>query len=102
MGGPTPLARSVQIDGVRNASDADVAARFHPLVAAAVARLPSGDQVFHGLPFQLGSASSAERWILIDRPVTIDLPPAATASHLIVALLVDTWRDDEGNRPPGL
>src|SRR3954469_16810725 len=102
MGGPTPLARSVQIDGLRNATDADVVARFHPLVAAAVARLPRGDAVFHGLPFHLGSLAQPERWVLLDGPLTVDLDAAGEGSHLVVAHLADTWRDDQGNRPPGL
>src|SRR5436853_1557839 len=76
MGRATPLARPIDLDGARKATQADVAARFHPLVAAGVSRLPSGNAVFHGLPFQLGSSSGSERWILVDAPVTIDLRSA--------------------------
>src|SRR5690242_16038266 len=102
MGGPSPLATPVGIDAARNATDADVIARFHPRAAAGIRRLPSGDQVFHGLPFQLAAGTASRRWILVREALTIDLPVAEPATHLVVAHLVDTWRDDDGERPAGL
>ncbi|HYX12080.1 MAG TPA: hypothetical protein VE817_08865, partial [Candidatus Acidoferrum sp.] len=98
----SPLARTVDLDPARNATQADVAARFHPEYGPALGRLPAGQRVFHGLPFDLGPQADASRWILVDRPTTIELPPAGLASHVIVAHLCDTWRDDAGTRPAGL
>src|SRR5438045_2869539 len=62
---PTPLARTVDLDRLRNATEDRAAARFHPSYAASLARLPAGRQVFHGLPFDLGPAIDAARWILL-------------------------------------
>ena len=101
MGHPTPLARPVDLDAVRNATDRQVAARFHARYAAALPRLPAGRQVFHGLPFELGPGSGRRRWILADAPATIDLG-GGVVSHVVVAHLCDTWRDDPGVRPDGL
>jgi hypothetical protein len=102
MGRSTPLARPVDIEPARNATEARVAARFHPVYGAALPRLPAGRQVFHGLPFELGPGSAAPRWILVDAPITIDLAGGGPASHLVVAHLCDAWRDDAGVRPAGL
>ena len=102
MGRPSPLARSVDLDPFRNATDHQVAARFHVQYASALARLPAGRQVFHGLPFDLGPGPAARRWILVDGATTIDLTGGGTASHVVVAHLCDTWRDDAGARPHGL
>ncbi len=79
-----------------------MAERFQALLAAAVPRLPAGRQVLHGLPFALGPAAPAKRWIVLDRPQVIDLSGNGPASHLIVAHLCDVWRDDSGRRPAGL
>ncbi len=102
MGRSSPLARPVDLDPERNATERQVAARFHQAYAVAVSRLPDGRQVFHGLPFDLGPGSSGRRWILVDAPVTIELPGGEPASHVVVAHLCDTWRDDAGGRPEGL
>src|SRR6185295_15825144 len=101
MGRPSPLGRTVDLAAARNATEDQVAARFHPAYAPALGRLPAGRQVFHGLPFELGPAAAA-RWILLDRPATIDLGPPGRASHIVVAHLCDAWRDDAGRRPAGL
>ena len=98
---PSPLAKAIAIDPSRNATDDDVAGLFEASYRPALARLPSGRQVFHGLPFDLGGVGPL-RWILLDRQVSIDLTGAGTASHLVVAHFCDTWRDDRGVRPPGL
>ena len=105
MSRSTPLARTVDLDAVRNADDAFVAARLHPTYSPGIGRLPRGAGVFHGLPFDLGEGSgggSGQRWILVDAPLTIDLRGTGPASHLVVAHFCDTWRDDAGERPPGI
>lgn len=102
MARSSPLARPVDLGPVRNATSDQVAARFHPLCAAALPRLPSGSHVFHGLPFDLGPGPAEARWILLDAPTTIDLRGGGIASHVLVAHLCDTWRDDSGRRPTGL
>jgi hypothetical protein len=102
MGRSSPLGRAVDLAPARNATDDDVAAHFHPKIATAVCRLPTGRQVFHGLPFELGPAASGPRWILVDRPLAIDLAGGGPASHLVIAHLCDAWRDTRGRRPTGL
>lgn len=98
----TPLARTVDLDRARNATEAGLAARFHPDYGPALGRLPAGPQVLHGLPFDLGPDVDGGRWILVDRPTTIDLPSPGPTSHVVVAHLCDAWRDDAGTRPAGL
>ncbi|HEV7809177.1 MAG TPA: hypothetical protein VGO64_01150, partial [Candidatus Limnocylindrales bacterium] len=102
MGQPTPLARTLDLGPWRTASDRDVSRRLHPLYGPALARAPRGEQVFHGLPFDLGGEEAARRWILLDGPVTIPVAAAGRPSHLVVAHFSDTWRDDAGARPPGV
>ena len=98
----TPHARTVDIDPNRNAAHAGVAARFEPQYASALARLPSGRAVFHGLPFDLGPAAGGQRWILLGSSIEVDLAGDGPASHVVVAHLCDAWRDDAGRRPAGL
>ena len=106
-GSVTRLARTIDLSSAWNASDGDVAGRFHPLYEAALGRLPSGPSVFRGLPFGLGTAAAGRRWILVDDEVTIDLRAehgrgdGGRASHLVVAHFADSWRDASGERPPG-
>jgi hypothetical protein len=97
----SPFARPIAIDQSRNATDEDVARLFNDSYGPALGRLPSGRQVFHGLPFDLGDIGP-RRWVLLDEPVSIDLTGAGAASHFVVAHFCDTWRDDRGIRPPGL
>ncbi len=94
----SPRARPVDLDAVRTRTDTDIAARFDPSYGAALERLPAGRQVFHGLPFELGAAGAA-RWILVDQTIAIDLRGLGPASHVVVAHLCDSWRDDLGRRP---
>jgi hypothetical protein len=94
-------ARPVDLSAAWNASDADVAARFDPLYRTALGRLPSGDRVFRGVPFRLGEAAAERRWLLLGGPTTIDLRGHGRASHLVVAHFCDSWRDGDGDRPPG-
>ena len=69
----SPLASAVGIGSHRNASHERIAKRMQPQLAAGMARLPSGSQVFHGLPFDLGPGGTAPRWILLETGTTIDL-----------------------------
>jgi hypothetical protein len=92
----------VALDAAWNASDGDLAGRFHPLYRQAIERLPDGEQVFRGVPFSLGLRSRGRRWLLVDREVVIDLRGHGPASHLVVAHFADSWRDPEGARPPGV
>src|SRR5512146_2741266 len=48
---PSRAARTVDIDALRNLRAEDVEPRFHPGYGRALGRLPSGHQVFRGLPF---------------------------------------------------
>lgn len=108
-GSVTPLARPVDLSSSWNASDGDLAARFHPLYQQALDRLPQGESVFRGLPFSLGTRSAASRWILVGSGLTIDLQGQSQgqargpgqASHLLVAHFADSWRDPAGERPAG-
>jgi len=100
--GASPLARPVDLDPARNASDGQLAERFQVLLGAALPRLPAGRQVLHGLPFELGPAPPLNRWILLDRLLAVDLKGSGPASHLVVAHLCDVWRDESGRRPAGL
>ncbi|MDP9481959.1 MAG: hypothetical protein M3P84_01915, partial [Chloroflexota bacterium] len=97
----TPLARPVDLSGSWNATDADVAERFHPLYRRALERLPDGPSVFRGLPFDLGTRAAGRRWVLVRDPLTVDLRGNGRASHLVVAHFADSWRDAAGERLPG-
>jgi hypothetical protein len=95
----TPLATPVDLRGNRNASDDEVAARFHPDYREALRRLLRGRQVFRGLPFTLAGATARNRWLLLDRPFRIDLRRHGQASHVVIAHFCDSWRDASGRRP---
>jgi len=100
----SPLARAVDLGHAWNASDADLAARLHPRYANALSRLPDGDTVFRGLPFALGSRHAGRRWLLLDGPISVDLPPdeasgGGAVSHVVVAHFADSWREPGGERP---
>jgi hypothetical protein len=97
----TRLARPVDLSAAWNASDDDVAARFHPLYRQALGRLPDGAAVFRGLPFGLGTRAAGRRWILVRDGLTVDLRGHGRASHLVVAHFADSWRDAGGERLPG-
>ncbi|MEO5941303.1 MAG: hypothetical protein ABIZ72_09865, partial [Candidatus Limnocylindrales bacterium] len=99
----TPLARPVDLTEAWNASDADLAALFHPRYSEALGRLPDGPSVFRGLPFSLGTRAAGRRWILLDaaRELEIDLRDLGPASHVVVAHFCDSWRDASGRRPAG-
>ena len=58
----SPAARPIDLSASWNASDAELAARLHPLYRAGLGRLPEGDQAFRGLPFRLGTRAAGRRW----------------------------------------
>lgn len=97
----SPLARPIDLATAWNATDAEAAERFHPLYRRAFRRLPDGDVVFRGLPFRLGDRAVGRRWLLVDRPIALDLRGHGPATHLVVAHLCDSARDADGERAPG-
>ena len=101
-GSVTPLAGSVDLGPCRNAGDADLAASFHHGLHGGIRRAPSGRQVFRGLPFWLARSSARRRWLLLDRPVSVDLSSHPPASHVVIAHFCDAWRDAGDGRSAGL
>ncbi len=102
MAQPSPLATTVNLDAFRTLSAADAGRILFPGYGRALRRLPAGQRVFRGLPFDLGPRSTGGRFVLVDRTIRIPLPRQGAASHLVVAHLCDTWRDEGGRRPGGL
>ncbi len=98
----TDLATPVDLRRQRNASDRDLSSRLHPGYREAVGRLPAGRQVLRGLPFRFARPASDRRWLLLDRPASVDLRPIGPASHVIVAHFCDAWRDPVDGRPADL
>ncbi len=98
----TELATAIDLQGIRNASDAELAARLHPAYTAAVGRLPAGPAVFRGLPFGFAGADVDRRWLILDREVVLDLRSAGRASHIVIAQFCDAWRDPVEGRPGDL
>ena len=98
------LARPVVLDSSRNLSGAQGRQRLHPVLGAALDRLPSGQQLWRGLPFDAGPGGEggAARWLAIDSPVRIALDADGPVSHVVVAHLCDVWRDDAGERPAAI
>src|SRR3954470_7609718 len=96
------LATALDLAAAWNATDHDVAERFHPQYGPALGRLPEGAVVFRGLPFALGQRSSGRRWLLLEWPITVPFPEGRdrTVSHVVVAHFADSARDEHGERPP--
>lgn len=94
----SPLARVVELGAARAASDAEVARRLHPRYATPLARAPRGDITVRGLPFRLGGDDAARQWLLIDRPVVVDMT-GIMATHIVLFQFCDSWRDAAGDRP---
>jgi hypothetical protein len=99
-GRETPDAEPISLDSVRNLALDAARGRLAAGYGAALERLPSGRQVFRGIPFDLGPVDG-RRFILVDRPLAVELP-GSPATHLIVAHLCDAWLDDAGQRPAGV
>ena len=97
----TDLATPVELRVARHATDDTLASALHPAYADAVRRLPDGHQVFRGIPFLFADASDRERWLLLDRDVTVDLG-GVEASHVVIVHFCDTWRDPVTGRPDDL
>ena len=74
-------ARPIDLSANWNASNAELAARLHPLYEAALGRLPEGDQAFRGLPFRLGSPAAGARWIAVGDGLTIELGQGSGSDH---------------------
>ena len=83
-----------------SASDADLEQRFDPAYAGALALAPAGAVTLRGLPFALGRRAGDPRWLLVDRPIELDLG-SGSVSHIVVAHFSDSWRADDGHRPSG-
>jgi hypothetical protein len=98
----TPLARPVDLRRHRNASDDEVAERLHAAYQEPLGRIPSGRQVFRGLPFLLARRTARRRWLLLDRPVDVDLRTYGPASHVVIAHFCDASRERGGGRPADL
>ena len=97
----TDLATPVELGEARQATSDALASALHPGYTEAVGRLPAGRQVFRGIPFRFAGGSSGERWLLLDREVTVDLG-GVEASHVVIAHFCDTWRDAVTGRPDDL
>src|SRR5687767_5477166 len=98
----TLLARSVDLRRYRTAGEDDLIPRFHRAYAEALRRVPRGTGSFRGLPFELGPTSGRRRWLVLDRPIVIDLRAEESASHVVIAHFCDAWRDPEHGRPSDL
>ena len=97
----TALARPIPIDPAIAADDDRAADLLHPLYRSGLARFPNGPIVTRGLPFEPPRDRSGGRWVVVDRSIGIEVPPAAPVSHLVVLGFCDAWRDDTGERPTG-
>ena len=99
----SPLARSVDIDRGRNATERPGG---RPLRARVRVRPRAAAVRSGGLPRPAvrprTGAPAAPRWILLGSSIEVDLAGHGPASHVVVAHLCDAWRDDAGRRPAGL
>ncbi len=98
----SPQATPVDLRRLRNFSQDDLAARLHPAYREPLGRIPSGRQVFRGLPFLLAGSRAGRRWLALDRPVDVDLRSHGPASHVVIAHFCDAWREPDGGRPADL
>ena len=98
----TRLATPLDLQRQRTASNADVHSRFHPAYRGPLGRIVAGRQVFRGLPFRLAGATAARRWLLLDRPIEVDLRTCGPISHLVIAHFCDAWHPRDGGRPADL
>jgi len=73
---------------------------WHPFVGPRLLQLPVGDQVFWGVPFQLGPAEGSS-WIVVDKATgatTIEVDDSA--SYILFAHLCDVSHDVKGKENP--
>jgi hypothetical protein len=98
----TDRATPIPIDPGLTVDDDLAAARLHQLYRSALARFPRGPIESRGLPFQPADGAAGGRWLLIDRPVRLEIGGAVgPASHLVLLGFCDAWRDSTGARPIG-
>ncbi|CAN5657613.1 hypothetical protein BH23CHL8_BH23CHL8_04340 [soil metagenome] len=81
--------------------DATLAAWLHPSYRDALTRLAHGGLVSRGIPFTPPGDGSAQRWMPVQEPVSIDLA-GTTACWLVLLHFCDAWRDGSGRRPEGV
>ena len=98
----TPLAVPLDLRRQRNASVEDLTGLLHPAYRRAIERIPAGRQSLRGLPFWLARAIAKRRWIVLDRPLVVDLRAAGPASHVVIAHFCDSWRGPDDRRPDDL
>jgi hypothetical protein len=98
----THLATPVALARYRNATDDELGARLDPAYGEAIRRTPTGPRIVRGIPFQFARATARRRWLLLDRPVDVDVSPAGPATHLLIAHFCDAWRDARQERPADL
>jgi hypothetical protein len=98
----SPLAMPIDLRRARRASPSDLIEGFHPAYADAIARLPAGATIWRGLPLAFARGDAPRRWLLLDRPVDVELDGIGPISHLVVAHFCDAWRDPVEGRPADL
>ena len=98
----SPLAVPIDLRRARRARPSDLIEGFHPAYAEAIARLPAGATTWRGLPFAFARGDAPRRWLLLDRPVDVELDGIGPISHLVVAHFCDAWRDPVEGRPADL
>lgn len=98
----SPLAVPIDLRRARRARPSDLIEGFHPAYADAIARLPAGATTWRGLPFAFARGDAPRRWLLLDRPVDVELDGIGPISHLVVAHFCDAWRDPVEGRPADL
>jgi hypothetical protein len=96
----TPLARPIRLAGAMAVTDAEAAARLHPLYEGGLQRVPRGAIVSRGLPFHPPGEDTSRRWVPLDESVRIDLE-GVSATWLVLLHFCDAWRDRDGLRPEG-
>jgi hypothetical protein len=97
----TALATPIPIDAELAVDDDRAADGLHPLYRSALARFPRGAMTARGLPFLPAGGGSEPRWVVVDRPVRVDVAATSEASHLVLLGFCDAWRDGSGERPTG-
>ncbi len=97
----THLATPVDLRRQRNAGDDDLGRLLDPAYREPIRRIPAGRQVFRGLPFLLARREAGRRWLLLDRPIEVDLRSYGPVNRIVVAHFCDAWRGPDG-RPSDL
>ncbi len=98
----TPLATPIDLRRVRNTAHDELVARLHPDYEGRSAASRPGGRSSVACPSCCARATAKRRWLLLDRPIEIDLRSYGPASHVIIAHFSDAWRDAAGVRPADL